>query len=32
MNLMINGIESMKEVSGELTITSQRMVDGQLLI
>jgi signal transduction histidine kinase len=32
MNLMLNGIEAMKDVSGELTITSKRNADGQLLI
>jgi signal transduction histidine kinase len=34
MNLMLNGIEAMKNVSapGELTISSQRVKDGQLLI
>jgi PAS domain S-box-containing protein len=32
MNLMLNGIESMKETSGELAITSQLMGDGELLI
>jgi PAS domain S-box-containing protein len=32
MNLMLNGIEAMKETSGELTVTSQNTSDGQLLI
>ena len=32
MNLMLNGIEAMKDVSGELTITSKRAEDGQLLV
>jgi PAS domain S-box-containing protein len=32
MNLMLNGIEAMKDVSGELTVTSKRAEDGQLLI
>jgi signal transduction histidine kinase len=34
MNLMLNGIEAMKDMStvGELTITSQRDEHGQLLI
>jgi PAS domain S-box-containing protein len=32
MNLMLNGIEAMKDESGELSITSKRTEDGQLLI
>jgi PAS domain S-box-containing protein len=32
MNLMLNGIEAMNETGGELTIKSQLMGDGQLLI
>jgi PAS domain S-box-containing protein len=32
MNLMLNGIEAMKETAGELTIKSQLANDGQLLI
>jgi PAS domain S-box-containing protein len=32
MNLMLNGIEAMKETSGELTIKSELGDDGQLLI
>lgn len=32
MNLMLNGIEAMKETGGELTIKSQSSNDGQLLI
>ena len=32
MNLMLNGIEAMREMGGELTIASQRTEDGQLLI
>jgi len=32
MNLMLNGIEAMKDTSGELTVTSKRTADGQLLI
>ena len=32
MNLMLNGIEAMKDANGELTITSKRTNDGQLLI
>jgi PAS domain S-box-containing protein len=32
MNLMLNGIEAMKEAGGELTIRSQVAEDGQLLI
>ena len=32
MNLMLNGIEAMKDAPGELVITSQRTDDGQLLI
>jgi PAS domain S-box-containing protein len=32
MNLMLNGIEAMKGANGELTITSKRTNDGQLLI
>ncbi len=32
MNLMLNGIEAMKDESGELNVTSKRTEDGQLLI
>jgi PAS domain S-box-containing protein len=32
MNLMLNGIEAMKDAPGELVITSQRTDDGRLLI
>ena len=32
MNLMLNGIEAMKDTSGELTVTSKRTEDGQLMI
>ena len=32
LNLMLNGIEAMKDTGGELTITSQRGRDGYLLI
>jgi PAS domain S-box-containing protein len=32
MNLMLNGIEAMKDTRGELTIKSERTDDGQLLI
>jgi PAS domain S-box-containing protein len=32
MNLMLNGIEAMRDESGELRVTSQRTEDGQLLI
>ena len=32
MNLMLNGIEAMKDTAGELTIKSQRGQDSQLLI
>jgi signal transduction histidine kinase len=32
MNLMLNGIEAMKDTSGELTVTSERTEDGQLMI
>jgi signal transduction histidine kinase len=32
MNLMLNGIEAMKETGGELTVTSKKTTDGQLLI
>jgi signal transduction histidine kinase/CheY-like chemotaxis protein len=32
MNLMLNGIEAMKDTGGELTVTSSRTEDGQLLI
>jgi PAS domain S-box-containing protein len=32
MNLMINGIEAMGDAGGELTVTSKRSDDGQLLI
>jgi PAS domain S-box-containing protein len=32
MNLMLNGIEAMKDTSGELIVTSKKTADGQLLI
>jgi signal transduction histidine kinase len=32
MNLMLNGIEAMRETGGELTITSKSTEDGQLLV
>ena len=32
MNLMLNGIDAMKDESGELSVTSHRTEDGQLLI
>jgi PAS domain S-box-containing protein len=32
MNLMLNGIEAMQETGGELTITSTKTAEGQLLI
>ena len=32
MNLMLNGIEAMKDTSGELTVTSKETADGELLI
>ena len=32
MNLMLNGIEAMKETGGTLTITSKRTVEDQVLI
>ena len=32
MNLMLNGFEAMKDTSGELTVTSKKTADGQLLI
>ncbi len=32
MNLMLNGIEAMRETGGELTITSESTEDGQLLV
>jgi PAS domain S-box-containing protein len=32
MNLILNGIEAMKDANGELTITSKRTADGQLLV
>jgi PAS domain S-box-containing protein len=32
MNLMLNGIEAMKDTSGELTVTSKKTAEGQLLI
>jgi signal transduction histidine kinase len=32
MNLMLNGIEAMRETGGELTIASKTTADGQLLI
>jgi PAS domain S-box-containing protein len=32
MNLVLNGIEAMKDTNGEVTITSKRTADGQLLV
>jgi signal transduction histidine kinase len=32
MNLMLNGIEAMKDTSGELTVTSKKTPEGQSLI
>ena len=32
MNLLLNGIEAMKDANGELTVTSKRTNDGQLLV
>jgi signal transduction histidine kinase len=32
MNLMLNGIEAMKDTPGELTVKSERTADGQVLI
>jgi hypothetical protein len=32
MNLMLNGIEAMKDTRGELTVISKKTADGQLLI
>jgi signal transduction histidine kinase len=32
MNLMLNGIEAMKDLGGELTVKSQLSQDGQLMI
>jgi signal transduction histidine kinase len=32
MNLILNGIEAMKDAKGELTITSKRTADAQLLV
>jgi len=32
MNLMLNGIEAMNDTGGEVTVTSKRTADGQLLI
>ena len=32
MNLMLNGIEAMKDVSGKLTVTSSKTEEGQLLV
>jgi PAS domain S-box-containing protein len=32
MNLLLNGIEAMQEMGGELTVTSKRTENGQLLI
>ena len=32
MNLMLNGIEAMKDMTGELTAKSERTADGQILI
>jgi signal transduction histidine kinase len=32
MNLMLNGIEAMKDTTGDLTVKSERTADGQVLI
>jgi PAS domain S-box-containing protein len=32
MNLMLNGIDAMKDTSGELTVVSKKTEDGQLLV
>jgi signal transduction histidine kinase/CheY-like chemotaxis protein len=32
MNLMLNGVEAMQDMSGDLTVASKRTEDGQLLI
>jgi len=32
MNLMLNGMEAMRDARGELTITSKRTDEGQLLV
>jgi signal transduction histidine kinase len=32
MNLLLNGIESIKDAKGDLTVTSKRTEDGQVLI
>jgi PAS domain S-box-containing protein len=32
MNLMLNGIEAMKDLGGELSVSSKKITDGQLLI
>ncbi|HEX4153833.1 MAG TPA: PAS domain S-box protein [Steroidobacteraceae bacterium] len=32
LNLMLNGVEAMKETGGELTVTSNKTEDGELLI
>jgi PAS domain S-box-containing protein len=32
MNLMLNGIEAMKETGGELTVVSEMTADGQILV
>jgi len=32
MNLMLNGIEAMKDTGGELTVTSKSTEDGQLIV
>jgi signal transduction histidine kinase len=32
MNLMLNGIEAMKDTSGELTVSSKKTEDGQILL
>ena len=32
MNLMLNGIEAMKDTGGELTVTSKSTEDGQLMV
>ena len=32
MNLLLNGVEAMKDANGELSVTSKRTADGQLLV
>jgi signal transduction histidine kinase len=32
MNLLLNGVEAMKDANGELSVTSKKTDDGQLLV